>query len=77
MRILLIVKSVLDQVMFPAVRQLAIIYTNADWVQLTDWPLKDVASIPSPYWLEVNIGADNGLLPSGIKPLPETMLTQI
>ena len=28
-------------------------------------------------WWKVNIGSDNGLLPSGNKPLPEPMLTQI
>ena len=30
-----------------------------------------------PYWGEVNIGSGNGLVPSGNKPLPEPMLTQI
>ena len=30
-----------------------------------------------PYWKQVNIGLGNGLVPSGNKPLPETMLTQI
>ena len=29
-----------------------------------------------PYLLSVNIGSGNGLVPSGNKPLPETMLTQ-
>ena len=29
-----------------------------------------------PYWSSVNIGQDNGLVPSGDKPLPELMLTQ-
>ena len=30
-----------------------------------------------PYWWKVNIGSGNGLVPSGNKPLPEPMLTQI
>ena len=30
-----------------------------------------------PYWWLVNIGSGNGLVPSGNKPLPEPMLTQI
>ena len=30
-----------------------------------------------PFSLEVNIGAGNGLVPSGNKPLPKPMLTQI
>ena len=30
-----------------------------------------------PYWWSVNIGSGNGLVPSGNKPLPEPMLTQI
>ena len=29
------------------------------------------------YWLHVNIGAGNGLLPSGNKSLPESMLTKL
>ena len=29
------------------------------------------------YWWQVNIGSGNGLVPSGNKPLPEPMLTQI
>ena len=29
-----------------------------------------------PHWWKVNIGSGNGLVPSGNKPLPETMLTQ-
>ena len=29
------------------------------------------------HWLSVNIGSGNGLVPSGNKPLPELMLTQI
>ena len=30
-----------------------------------------------PYWLQVNIGSGDGLVPSGNKSLPEPMLTQI
>ena len=30
-----------------------------------------------PYWWYINIGSGNGLVPSGNKPLPEPMLTQI
>ena len=30
-----------------------------------------------PYWWQVNIGSGKGLVPSGNKPLPEPMLTQI
>ena len=30
-----------------------------------------------PYRWQVNIGSGNGLVPSGTKPLPEPMLTQI
>ena len=29
------------------------------------------------HWWSVNIGSGNGLVPSGTKPLPEPMLTQI
>ena len=29
------------------------------------------------YWWQVNIGSSNGLVPSGNKPLPESMLTQL
>ena len=29
------------------------------------------------FWWQVNIGSGNGLVPSGNKPLPEPMLTQI
>ena len=29
------------------------------------------------HWWSVNIGSGNGLVPSGNKPLPEPMLTQI
>ena len=31
----------------------------------------------TPNWSLVNIGSGNGLVPSGNKPLPEPMLTQI
>ena len=31
----------------------------------------------TPRWSLVNIGSGNGLVPSGNKPLPELMLTQI
>ena len=34
-------------------------------------------NVAGPYWWEVNIGSGNGLVPSGNKPLPEPMLTQI
>ena len=30
-----------------------------------------------PHWWEINIGSGNGLVPSGNKPLPKPMLTQI
>ena len=30
-----------------------------------------------PYWLLVNIDTGNGLVPSGKKPFPESVLTQI
>ena len=33
--------------------------------------------VRGPYWRYVNIGSGNGLVPSGKKPLPEPMLTQI
>ena len=29
------------------------------------------------YWWEVNIGSDNGMVPSGNSPLPELLVTQI
>ena len=32
---------------------------------------------PESYWWRVHIGSGNGLVPSGSKPLPEPMLTQI
>ena len=31
----------------------------------------------APYWWSVNIVSDNGLVPSGNKPLPESVLTHI
>ena len=31
----------------------------------------------TPHWSLVNIGSDNGLVPSGNKPLPEPVVTQI
>ena len=34
-------------------------------------------NINEPYWWDINIGPGNGLVPSGNKPLPEPMLTQI
>ena len=34
-------------------------------------------SVIGPYLWQVNIGSGNGLVPSGNKPLPEPMLTQI
>ena len=29
-----------------------------------------------PYWLQVNIGSGDGMVPSGNKPLPEPLLTK-
>ena len=29
-----------------------------------------------PYWSQVNIGPGNGLVPSGNKPFPESLLTK-
>ena len=41
---------------------------------LSNCPNMNVAGV---YWWSVNIGSGNGLVPSGNKPLPEPMLTQI
>ena len=44
------------------------------WYLLWNYPLINVTGL---YWWWVNIGSGNGLVPSGNKPLPEPMLTQI
>ena len=49
----------------------------SDWCLrhlLWNWPNMNVTGL---HWLSVNIGLGNGLVPSGNKPLPEPMLTQI
>ena len=50
---------------------------------LTHWPPKfsgwwrwPKMHVIVPYWSQVSIGSGNGLVPPGIKPLPESMLTQ-
>ena len=48
-----------------------------------DWRLKHLLwncpnmNVSGLHWWSVNIGSGNGLVPSGNKPLPEVMLTQI
>ena len=44
-----------------------------DWCQ--EW--KYIKIFASGSWWKVNIGSGNGLVPSGSKPLPDPMLTQI
>ena len=46
------------------------------WLRYLLWNCPQM-NVARPYWWEVNIGSDNGLVPSGNKPLPESMLTQI
>ena len=42
-----------------------------------DWWLAYLVKLPSdvtwPYWLQINIGFGNGLVPSGSKPFPEPL----
>ena len=46
-----------------------------------EWLMAEILAVKlnvtRPYWWSVNIGSGNGLVPSGNKPLPEPMLTQI
>ena len=46
------------------------------WLRYLLWNCPQM-NAPRPYWWWVNIGSDNGLVPSGNKPLPEPILTQI
>ena len=46
------------------------------WLRYSLWNYPQVILIGT-YWWQVNIGSGNGLVPSGNKPLPEPMLTQI
>ena len=57
------------------------------WMQMLEWNFQSSFSdwyilcphmnAMGPYWWEVNIGSGNGLVPSGSKPIPEPILTQI
>ena len=50
---------------------------------LSDWWLRHLlwnctnVNVTGLHWWSINIGSGNGLVPSGNKPLPEPMLTQI
>ena len=49
----------------------------------SDWSMRHLLwncpdmNVTGPHWWSVNIGSGNGLVPSGTKPLPEPVLTQI
>ena len=44
---------------------------------LTNCPQVNATNMTRPHWGLTDIGAGNGLVPSGNKPLPEPMLTKI
>ena len=46
------------------------------WWRLFFWNCPNI-NVTGLHWWSVNIGSGNGLVPSGNKPLPEPMLTQI
>ena len=46
------------------------------WAKTSLWNSSQVNATESQYW-GVNIGSGNVLVPSGNKPLPEPLLTQI
>ena len=46
------------------------------WLRHLLWNCHDM-NVIGLHWCSVNIGSGNGLVPSGNKPLPELMLTQI
>ena len=46
------------------------------WLRYLLWSCPNM-NVTGLYWWSVNIGSGNGLVPSGNKPLPEPMLTQI
>ena len=46
------------------------------WLRYLLWNCRQL-NVTGPYWWLVNIGSGNGLVPSGNKPLPESLLTQI
>ena len=46
------------------------------WLRYRLWNCAQI-NITGPHWWKVNIGSGDGLVPSGIKPLLELMLTQI
>ena len=48
---------------------------NGWWLRYFWWNSRQAIATAPRWWL-VNIGSGNGLVPSGIKPLPELMLTQ-
>ena len=55
-------------------------YVIVKWILVIDgWGIScEIAlNVTGLYWWSVNIGSGNGLVPSGNKPLPEPMLTQI
>ena len=64
------------------VRAMPNIHINS-LADFSDWWLRHLLwncpnmNVSGPHWWSVNIGSGNGLVPSGNKPLPEPMLTQI
>ena len=46
------------------------------WLRHLLWNCPDM-NVTRPHWWSVNIGSGDGLVPSGKKPLPESMLTEI
>ena len=67
------------------ISSISIIYGNTSNFQTdsSDWWLRYLLwnypnmNVTGLHWWSVNIGSGNGLVPSGTKPLPEPMLTQI
>ena len=61
--------------------QLNISYANFKLILVIDgwsWGIScENVFVTGPHWWSVNIGSGNGLVPSGSKPLPVPMLTQI
>ena len=51
-------------------------YVIFKWILVTDGWGSDM-NVTGLHWWSVNIGSGDGLVPSGNKPLPEPMLTQI
>ena len=51
-------------------------YFSDWWLRYLLWNCSQM-NITEPHWWWINIGSDNGLVPSGNKPIHEPMLTQV